>query len=106
MSRAHVEHEYELMLKCSLELVYIRVCVCESICVHTEASPPLQAVGAGTGVGSVSVSGNADGLPGFPTEFTGGHTLSEVYRPVLTADAPHLHTAGRLSWTWICTKPM
>lgn len=94
---------YELKLKCSLELVYIHVCVLKyTICISTEAPLPLQTVGAGTGMGSVSISGNANALPGFPTQFAGSHTLSKVHRPVLRADAPHLHTPGRLSLTCTC----
>lgn len=70
-------------------------CVCLSVCVFTEVYLPLQAVCACTGVGSVSVSGDGDGLPGFPTQFTGGHTLSEVHRPILAADSKHLHAQNQ-----------
>lgn len=58
----------------------------------SEAHPPLQAVCAGAGVGSVSVSGNGNNLPSFPTQLTWGHALSEVHSSVLRADSPHLWT--------------
>lgn len=53
---------------------------------------PLKAACAGTGVGSISISWDANGLPGFPAELAGGHALAEVHRPILTANSQHLHT--------------
>lgn len=60
-------------------------------CVFNSGSLPLQAACAGTGVGSIPVARDADGLPGLPTQFAGGHTLAEVHRPILTANSQHLH---------------
>lgn len=51
---------------------------------------PVLTVCTGTGVGSLPISRNADGLPGFTAQLTGGNTLSEVHHPVLTANGPHL----------------
>lgn len=61
-------------------------------CAFNSGSLPLQAACAGTGVGSISISRDADGLPGLPAEFAGGHTLAEVHRPILTANRKHLRT--------------
>lgn len=63
-------------------------------CVFRMVSPPLLAVCAGTGVGSIYISGDTDGLPCFPTQFTGGHTLPKAHRPVLTADSKDLDRAA------------
>lgn len=62
--------------------------------VFRTASLPLQAICAGAGVGSIYVSRDTDGLPCFPTQFTGGHTLSKTHGPVLTADSEDLDKAA------------
>lgn len=72
------------------------MCVCVYVCVHVP-SPPVQTATAGGGVGpDVSVSGHVDSLPGFTTQLTGGHTLTEIHCSVLTADTPHLDGTGHI----------